>query len=118
MAATVGDVKLEELVTEPATEVVKTAFVTAKSMLVVGAAYVVGSLVGDYVPMWANQLSQGNLALPPGFGIPYVASIPEQALFGHALLKDVSMGAYAALAPTIGYIAEGIRPLARAVKGQ
>ncbi|GEM_PF-4722600 len=118
MVTAFGDVKLEELVTEPAGQVVRTVVGTAKAMLVVGAAYVGGSLVGDYVPMWVNQLSQGNLALPSGFGIPYVASIPEQAIFGHAFLKDVSMGAYAALAPTIGYIAESIRPLARAIKGQ
>ena len=58
------------------------------------------------------------MAIPSGFGIPQVASIPEQALLGHAYLKDVSMGAYAALAPTIAYIADSIRPLSRAIKGQ
>ena len=53
-ATAVGDLRLEELVTEPATQVVKTAVGTARAMLVVGAAYVVGSLLGDYVPQWVN----------------------------------------------------------------
>ncbi len=86
---------------------------------VVGAG-VAGYVIGDWVPQLINQYALGALQfkIPAAWGVPYAMSIVEQAVTGHANLKDTPFWALASAPFATEYLAKNIvAPVGKAFFG-